>query len=159
MMSLITQYWLILEDGRVITRENRQEEFDANGQIPIKVVGYEWQTSDVEKHKVTKLFHNPKWGIPGEPLIDRTGFIMCEPPEIVGERFVVVYNADGSERFRLEPHIDPQKYPAYFHDGRLIGYQFFYDKPHAHFANTEQERVLEFDLNTGAFTGKHWEVR
>jgi hypothetical protein len=84
---------------------------------------------------------------------------MDEPPEIVGPKFVVVYNADGSERFRLKPNINPDMFPSYLHSARLVGYQFFYDKPHAHFEAAYSDRVLEFDLDTGAYTGKQWEVR
>lgn len=158
MSSKIVNYCYITFDGLCMSPSDHSKECQRI-KNSIKVIGYKWEVDDPAHTTIIKRFDNPKHGVGGDLLTDRTGIIMTEPPEIVGDKFVVVYNVDGSERFRLKPRLDPDKFPAYLKDARLVGYQFFYDKPHAHFETNWGERVLEFDLTTGEYTGKHWEVR
>lgn len=158
MKCLIAHLWLITEQGKVLTSEQHSEAVTLLKK-PIKVIGYKWQTDDAAKTTITKRFENPKYGVLADVLSDRSGLIMSEPPEIVGDKLLVVYDADGSERFRVNARIDPLKFPAYLHKACLVGYQIFSNKPYAHFQSDFGDRVLEFDMSTGVYTGVHWEVR
>ena len=64
-----------------------------------------WKSRDIEVVK--------SYSIPVRSAIclrDGTGVAIVEPHEEVGSRNAVIYNEDGSERFRLEhPEIDPYR--------------------------------------------------
>lgn len=159
MQHSLTAHWLVLSDERQMTIEERRADFFSNGQIPIQVLAHRWQLNDTAKTIITKDYSKAKYSPQFDVLPDMTGVIVTEPFELVGDRRVVVYNADGSERFRLEPKIDKSRFPAYMHNARLTGFSESREHPGWFAAKFEDEdgrgwRILEFDPQTGLYTGK-----
>lgn len=162
MKLTVLQYSLLLADGRMMTRDQRNADFFANGQKPIRVIGLQWQINDVIQNTVTKNY--APYSLYSEDLLpDRTGLIVTEPHEIAGAHCVVVYNADGNERFRLKPTIDPTRYPAYMHNAELVSFEG--SRVHKGFAARFETslmggaRILEFDQETGEYTGQFVSIR
>lgn len=142
-----------------------------------KVYGFTWKTANQN----TVVKHYAPYAVSGEILPDQTGILIDEPIELTGENFVVLYNADGSERFRLSSTIDLAMFPEierYMKSTveswtipelrnpklKLTGSQFFGCPPRGigaavifriAEASGRGAWALEFDLETGKYTGRY----
>ncbi len=155
---LIRQWWKVLEDGRCLTKEEHFAEYREVGH-PIKVTGLKWQTDDATQQV---FFKDYAPYVPTVSLLkDKSGFIVTEPRELAGDDCVVVINADGTERYRLKGTLPAGMFPPYMDGGKLVMHENSreHDGFAAMFEDAGGTRIVEFDQETGQYTGKFLSIR
>ena len=124
----------------------------------IRVVGFCW-TIDIPNNAYSKTYapHIPIVSL----LKDKSGFIVTEPKEIAGDDCVVVINADGTERYRLKGTLPAGMFPPYMDGGKLVMHENSreHDGYAAMFEDDGGTRIVEFDQETGQYTGKFLSIR
>ena len=148
---LVKQWWKTVEGGRYLSQEEHAAEFRRTG-LPIRVVGFKWEIDDASD--VLGKDYSP-YVANVSLLPNHSGFIVDEPVELAGTACVAVYNADGSERFRLAPTLPAGMFPAFMADGQLVGYE--QSRVHngfaAMFADAGGTRIVELTRKQGNTPG------
>jgi hypothetical protein len=155
---LVKRWWNVTADGKRMTDAEHSEEC-RRVKHSIRVVGFEWEAGEETPLTLSKTY------TPHVPIVsllkDRSGFIVTEPKELAGDDCVVVINADGTERYRLKGALPTGMFPAYMDGGKLVMHENSreHDGYAAMFEDAGGTRIVEFDQETGQYTGKFLSIR